>query len=470
MDPYKTNRLNNAIQKTLSQLLQLEVKDPRVGFVTIGGVSLNRDHSVARVYYSVMGDDEAKQRSLAGLKKARGFLQGKLGKVLGLRQTPELRFFYDDSLDRSLELENVLKELEARGEFEGEAGRRSRLTLADLPPPPELIEALCGADSFWVVPHWNPDPDAMGSALALGAALRAMGKDAEVFAYPDPAVGLNELPGYDRTVPAAEGAALLEEAPPDLLILVDCHRTDRCGPLSDLLPRIDAVWTIDHHLVSGRQTPVPGWVEARACSAATLVHQVIAELAAGAGDRCAPFTIDVEMATCLYAGLVNDTGGFRFPNTLPVSFELARRLALLGVDTSAVARKTLYRFRREGVVLLQLVLGSFEFHARGRVLSLRVDREMLARSGAVLADTEGFVNIGTSVEGVEFVVLLKELDEDRWRISLRAPGGGNVQEVAARYGGGGHRQAAGCTIAGSGDEVCSTLVAELIAALPSGTS
>ena len=469
MDPYKTTRLNHALQKKLSELLEVAVKDPRVGFVTVNGVELNRDHTVADVYISVMGDDSEKSTSLQGLKKARGFLQSRLSRALKLRQVPELRFHYDASLDRSLKVEGVLRDLADRGEFEDERTRRCRLALADFQPPEELVSALCAGRSFWLVPHWNPDPDAVGSALALAAALRKMGKAAEVLSYPDPPIGLSDLPGI-RTVVLPEAAQrLAAEAPPDTQILVDCHRFGRCGPLSDLLAGMGNTYCVDHHLITSRQMPLPGWVESRACSTATLVYRLISVLGERAGDRNRGFTIDSEMATCLYAGLLNDTGGFRFPNTLPLTFELAGELAKLGVDTSAVARLTLHRYRPAGITLLQQVLQTFQYHAGGKILIMRADQEMVAAAGAVMADTEGFVNIATAVDGVAFVAFLKEIESSVWRLSLRAPGGGDVQTVASRFGGGGHRQAAGCTIVGEAEEVEQKLVQELTQALGSPT-
>jgi phosphoesterase RecJ-like protein len=465
MDPHKTSKLNHAIQRTLSELLRTAVKDPRIGMVSISGVELNRDHSLAKVYYSVMGDDGERERSQAGLKKARGFLQLRLGRALRLRQTPELRFVFDRSLERGIGLAAVLNELQERGEFEGEAARRRRLTLEDFKPPAELLSALCAGRSYWIVPHWNPDPDAMGSALALAAALRACDKQVRVFTYPDSPVGLQDLPGHAQAVSAEEGQSVFASDAPDTVVLVDCHRRDRAGPLTDLLRGIANVWCVDHHLVSGRRMPLPGWNEPRACSTATLVFQLISELAGGAGGRCSPFVFDLDMATCLYAGLLNDTGGFRFANTLPLSFELARRLAALGVDTAAVSRRTLHRYRPVGIKLLQRVLATLEYAADGRVVSLYADQAMLGETGGSLADTEGFVNIATAIEGVQYVAFLKELQPGLWRVSLRAPGGGDVQQVAVRYGGGGHRQAAGCTMEGSARQIIDRLVTDLIESL-----
>lgn len=475
MDPYRTNKLTHAILEVLSELLQAQVKDPRVGFVTLGGVKLNRDHTVAEVFFSVMGEGADPAQSLEGLKKARGFLQGKLARTLGLRTAPELRFVYDETLERSEQLDSVLNELKGKGEFLSDEEKRRRLCLDDLVPPPHLLTGLRLARTVWVVPHHNPDPDAMGAALALGQALAAMGRDARVLAYPDPALGLSELPGYRDVLVSPDAPAAFTASPPDTVVLVDCHRIDRTGPLEETLARCPTRLAIDHHLVSGRRAPEPGWIEARACSTCTLIHQVIAALAPGtlepgdgdddAGepgeDGDAPFELTLDMATNLYAGLVNDTGGFRFDNTAPFTFELARRLSALGVDTAGVAAQTLHRYRRAGVELMQRVLATFTWHDRNRVLTLYATRAMLKETGGAMSDTEGFVNIATAVDGVRYVVFLKELGDDTWRVSLRVRGEGDVQQVAARYGGGGHRAAAGCTIDGEREAILSELVAQL---------
>ena len=466
MDPYRTNRLNQSILEVLSGLLQTAVKDPRVGFVTLNSVKLNRDHSVAEVFWSVLGDDDERKTSFAGLKKARGFMQSKLTRTLGLRQAPDLRFIYDDSVAKGVELDNVLNELAAKGEFLSEEERRKRLTLEDLEVPGELLAGLRGADRIWVVPHFNPDPDAIGAALALGEALEAAGKRVRVVTYPDPAVGLSDLPGYDRVTLSTEAEAVFTDEQPDTLLLADCHRIDRCGPLEEVLDRFETRFCIDHHLVSGRKAPEPGWVEPRACSTCTLTYRLIQTLAAGEGDPdLDPVELTLDMATNIYSGLINDTGSFRFSNTLPLTFDLAGRLSALGVDTAAVARTTMNRYRRQGVALLQKVLGTFEFNSDGRVLIVSATQQMLAETGGAMSDTEGFVNIATSVEGVQRVAFLKEIDEETWRISLRVRGEGDVQQVAARHGGGGHKQAAGCTIHGTFREVADTLAAELAATL-----
>ncbi|MCP4572445.1 MAG: 30S ribosome-binding factor RbfA [bacterium] len=464
MDPYRTRRLNQALRNSLAELLQVAVKDPRVGFVTINKVELNRDHSVARVAFTVLGDEDERTTSLAGLKKARGYLQSRLARGLQLRQAPELRFEYDDSVERGIEMDEVLDDLAARGEFLTDAERRRRLTLADLVPPADFMAGLRAARNLWVVPHHNPDPDAAGAALALVEALRASGREAVVVGYPDPPAGLPDLPGYSDVIAGEDLAALLDEDPPDALVLVDCHRIDRCGPLEDMLEGLETRWCIDHHLVSGRKAPEPGWNEPRACSTCTLIHRVIEDLGRGTNED-PPFALTLDMATNLYAGLLNDTGGFRFDNTGPLSFELAGQLAALGVDTAKVAALTLHRHRREGFDLLKKVIGTFAYHADGRVAVGHAGIAMMEETGAVPADTEGFVNMVMAVEGVEMAAFLKETEPGVWRTSLRARLGADVQAVAARHGGGGHLQASGCTLEGDIVELSAMLARELTAAL-----
>lgn len=466
MDPYRTNRLNQSILEVLSNLLQTAVKDPRVGFVTLNSVQLNRDHSVAEVYWSILGEDDDRKTSFAGLKKARGFLQSKLTRTLGLRAAPNLRFIYDDSVEKSVALDTVLDGLAARGEFLSEDEKRKQLTLEDLEIPAELLAGIARARKIWVVPHFNPDPDAIGAALALSQGLEAMGRQVTVVTFPDPAVGLSDLPGYRRVVESPQAEALFEQEQPDTLILVDCHRIDRTGPLADLMARFETRYCMDHHLVSGRKAPEAGWVEPRSCSTCTLVYRLLDVLSSGEaipGEDS--FEITLDMATNIYAGLINDTGSFRFSNTLPFTFELARRLSFMGVDTAEVGRTTFNRYRRQGVELMQRVLATFTYHADGQILLVTATQQMLEETGGVMSDTEGFVNIATSVDGVRLVAFIKEIEQDTWRVSLRVRGEGDVQQIAARHGGGGHKQAAGCTLTGSHEEVANTLAVELTAAL-----
>jgi len=115
---YRQERLNESIKELLSELIEKSMKDPRVGFVTITGVEVAKDLTSAKVFYSVLGDADARKSSSEGLKSARNFLRKEVGRELKLRNAPELRFIYDDTLDRSMAIEESLRKI--RNEEDGE--------------------------------------------------------------------------------------------------------------------------------------------------------------------------------------------------------------------------------------------------------------------------------------------------------------------------------------------------------------
>ena len=458
MDPYRTNRLAADIQRLLSDLIATRVKDPLVQMVSIAQVELNRDHSLARVFVVGTGDGDTGHKSLLGLRRAAGFLQRELGMGLRLRSVPALRFELDESIERGLGVAEVLRELEARGEFLDEREKRRHFCHEDLEPPPELLDPLRAAGRVWLTGHWNPDPDCTGAMLALASALRELGKDVVAFVFPDPPSGLVGLPGWNQTTPVDRAPALLAEEPPDLALLVDCHRTGRCGELQETLDRLPAVLCLDHHLVSSRRSPLPGWLDARAESTCTLAFRLIQELADHRREA-----IDAAVATNLFAGLAGDTGGFRFDNVMPATFRLAAELSARGADTAEIQHVLLHRRSRQGIDLLQRALAGLAYAGEGRIALLRITAAMLRECGAAMTETDGMVNLLTTIDGVRYAVVLKEHEDDVWRVSIRSRVG-DAQAVAARFGGGGHRAAAGFNIEGPGDEVQARLVEALLRA------
>jgi ribosome-binding factor A len=108
---FRLEKINDAIKKLLSELIFNKIKDPRIGFITITAVKIAPDLMSARVYYSVMGSDQERRATQEGLQSAGNFLRKTVGKELRLRHAPELRFFYDDSLDKAIAIEDALKNL-----------------------------------------------------------------------------------------------------------------------------------------------------------------------------------------------------------------------------------------------------------------------------------------------------------------------------------------------------------------------
>jgi bifunctional oligoribonuclease and PAP phosphatase NrnA len=454
MDPHKLARQNSAIKKLVSELLEAEVKDPRIGFVTVTDVKLNRDQTVAEVFVSIMGERNDVTKTFTGLKKCKGFLQSRLSDILRMRATPDLRFIVDNSLDKSASVEDILAELAGKGEFMDESEKRKLMSLSDLIPSAELLDTLKESEDFWIVPHTNPDPDAMGSALALGMALKSMGKNVSVLGYNNPPAGFKDLPGFKKVLKETEAISMEVEDLPDVVVLVDCHRLERTGNLQDTLSRIDKKICIDHHLVSGRKMPLKGWVEPIASSTTMLVMRVIQEL-----KGC---KLTDNISTNLYAGLYADTGGFRYDNTLPMTHEAAYELTQYDFNPASIAESMLHRKSRAAAELQVQVMSTFSFLGDGKVLFMHTTQQMIKDTGTSMVDTEGFISMASGINGVQYVAYLKEQSDLKWRVSLRSMNAGDVQSVSAKFGGGGHRAAAGCSLTGDYDEVVEQLLYPLL--------
>lgn len=278
--------------------------------------------------------------------------------------------------------------------------------------------------------HVRPDGDSLGSALALAWALQALGKDARVVMRDRAPVPLNEFPGVDEI----EVAATVPETT-EAVVVLECGDLARTG--LDGLERYQVV-NVDHHPGNTGFGAVQ-WFDGSAAACGELVFEIITELGV-------PLTPD--MATQLLVAIVTDTGSYRYAGVSPRTFTISARLLEAGADPVAVARKlydgnTLGRLRLQGAVLQ-----SMELVDAGRVASLHLDLPTMAASGADPEDTDGLINQPLSVKAIQAVVFFKQAEGGQYRVSLRSKGDIDVGKVARSFGGGGHKNAAGCTLSG----------------------
>jgi phosphoesterase RecJ-like protein len=285
--------------------------------------------------------------------------------------------------------------------------------------------------------------------LALGLALRRAGKDVAMIRHADGPASFDQLPGFGETILPGQ-----LDGPAEALILFDCHTLARIGGIASHLRGTETVVVIDHHPHDGEGGDGQlEWFVPQAAASACLVYCLL---------RTMPgLLLSSDVAACLYAGLLADTGGFRFSNTTPEALHIGADLVRHGADAAALADLVLHRRSPATLNLLARVLDTLQFRMGGRVATLRLDQEMLRRTGARAGDTEGFVNFGTSAEGVRLVAMFKEETPTRWRVSLRANGGHDVRGIAARFGGGGHSKAAGFTMDGRLEVVEARVLEEL---------
>jgi phosphoesterase RecJ-like protein len=308
-----------------------------------------------------------------------------------------------------------------------------------------ILAALREGERFLVCSHSRPDGDALGSMLAVGMLLRQMGKRAEL-------VTADRMPAVYRGLPGAGTirTAMRVHGSYDAAILLECDGLARTR-LRGLEPYFHI--NIDHH-ASGKHFAHLNWIDHDACSVGEMVHRLV---------KAADAVVTPEMATCLYTTLLTDTGGFCYGGMHASTFRLAGDLVEAGADPVAVARDVYFANPFPKVLLLGRALSNLK--REGALAWLWVTNTDMLETGAVEEDCEGVVNYALSAAGIEAAVFLRELPEGRIRLSLRSKTRGaesvNVAAIAERLGGGGHENAAGCTLDGPIDRAAEEILEAL---------
>ncbi|MFP5227270.1 MAG: DHH family phosphoesterase [Acidobacteriota bacterium] len=317
-----------------------------------------------------------------------------------------------------------------------------------------VLEVIRGGRLFAICSHARPDGDAVGAMLGCGLLLDQLGKKAEMFSADPVPLIYRGLPcaGLIRHVNRIEGEY-------DAVILLECDGVQR-SRLGGLEGRF--LVNIDHH-ATGHAFADVNWIDTGACAVAEMVYR----LALAAGAEVTP-----PMATCLYAGVLTDTGSFCYEGTDAHAFEMARELVGRGADPAGIAREVYFSNPLSKMLLLGAALSNLR--REGRLAWLWVTREDMTRTGAAEEDCEGIVNYAIGIAGVEGAVLLRELPERRVRLSLRSKGNLDVARIASRLGGGGHLHAGGCTMAGplreATEKILEIMRQELMTMVPGGAA
>lgn len=298
----------------------------------------------------------------------------------------------------------------------------------------EIVLALKGDERMLITSHINPDGDAIGSMLALALALKKMDKDIVVYNRDGVPYQFDHLPGADMVVTSLHG-----ENPFDSAIVLDCSELERVGKDFSSMVSTNKWINIDHHLTNEYFAHI-SLIDKDACSTGYLVYEVIKAL---------PVEMDKEIADNIYTTIIVDTGSFRYSNATKDAFVAAGELVSLGVSPWEISNKVYENQPLGRVKLLSLVLNSLEVSENGKVASLVVTQEMMSTTGTGHEETDGFVNYARSIEGVEVAFLVREISSEEYKISYRSKGLVNVATVAQSFGGGGHRNAAGCVIRGT---------------------
>jgi phosphoesterase RecJ-like protein len=297
-----------------------------------------------------------------------------------------------------------------------------------------VIDFLTGNEKFIITVHETPDGDALGSEYALLWALRKMGKTARILnADPPP----DKFSFLDRKR-EARVLSSVSQVPVHIeeyvLIMLDVSDTRNIGVIARwILPHVRQHFVIDHH-ESDTNLLGPNHVEQSASSTCEILYLIFQEMG---------LKIDLRMAQALYMGILYDTGSFIYPKTTATTFRIAQELVELGVSPNEVHTNVFENNSLSSLLLMSRVLSTLVLHLDGRVAVQFMNRKILHEANAKYDEADQQINIPLRSKDVRVSIFFKENAEGIQRCSLRSKGNIDVAEIAKRFGGGGHRTAAG---------------------------
>jgi phosphoesterase RecJ-like protein len=307
----------------------------------------------------------------------------------------------------------------------------------------QIVDAIRSRQRFVLSSHSRPDGDSIGSQLAMAYALRALGKDVTIVNKDAAAGPLRAFPGVDTIIIADRATGDFDAA-----IIMECSDLKRTGV--EGLDR-DFVINIDHHPGNTEFGQI-NWFDSSAAACGEMVFDLVRALGS---------PLSLEIATHIYLAILTDTGSFHYSGISPRTFAICKEALEAGVDAVQVARKVYDSSHMGRLKIFGAVLSTMQIDRTGRIAIVHVDHAMARAAGGSYEDTEGLVNLPLTVKEIEAVVFFKQEQDDEYRVSLRSKGSIDIGAVAKDFGGGGHKNAAGCTVRGSLEELQRQMVEKM---------
>ena len=286
------------------------------------------------------------------------------------------------------------------------------------------------AEKILLFPHVTMDGDTLGSSAALCRALRSLGKECHILIEDD-------IPGnlafLDRGYCTFDQNIITK---PDLSICIDCGDAGRFFKRKEKFLQSPVNICIDHHRTTEFYCDY-NYIDGNAAAAGELIYKLLREM---------QVDIDKEMGEAIFAAITTDTGNFQYSNTSKETHEITAALYDAGIDTNQVSVALYENNRMEKILIKNRGLNTLTTVCEGKGAIAYVTQQMLAETGALMDETEGVVEELRSIGGVEAAAFLKEVAEDRIKVSMRSKSRVNVADIAHSLGGGGHARAAGFTL------------------------
>jgi len=299
-------------------------------------------------------------------------------------------------------------------------------------------------DDFLLLVHEKPDGDALGSVLGAAHVLKGLGKSFTL-------VNDDPIPAKFKFLPMADQFLVPEQVDRTFrtVISFDCGDRKRLGRSGGLIAEEARILNIDHHKTNDF-FGTENLVDLEAAATCQIVYKIVQQLEEA--------DLTIEVANCLYTGLVTDTGGFRYSNTSEEVLLIAAALLKLGVEPYQVVDKVMETMTWPQVLLIRETLQSLNRDESGRIAWVTVSRDLLEKVGGCDEDVEGLVNYPRNVEGVEVGICFREAQPGNVKVSFRSKYEIDVGAIALELGGGGHARASGCTMEGGLNEITEHVV------------
>lgn len=314
-----------------------------------------------------------------------------------------------------------------------------------------FLEAIATADSIGIAGHIRPDGDCYGSCMGLYNYIREQFPDKKISVYLE-----SFVPEFSFISRSQEIETEPQEFTYDLFMALDCGASDRLGKFLPLFEQAKKQIVVDHH-ISNTSFGQENYIEADASSTSEIIYTLLEEE-----------KISKSVGEALYLGIVHDTGVFKHSCTTKRTMEIAGRLITLDIPFSKIIDETFYQKTYvQNQVLGRCLLESLLL-LDGKVIASFIDRKTMDFYGAKSHDLDGIIDQLRVTEGVEVAVLLHETAFHEYKVSLRCNAELDVSRIAAYFGGGGHKKAAGCTMSGSYRDALTNLCGHIEAAMAKG--
>ncbi len=304
----------------------------------------------------------------------------------------------------------------------------------------DIARLLNEAGSVLIFPHIQMDGDAMGSAAALCGVLRKEGKRADILIE-------DKIPENLKFLDKDYCVLNSEIVGPDVCIAVDCSDFSRIGKRQETFKTGKKTVMIDHHTTAETFADL-NYIDIDVSATGEIAMKLIKAMGQ---------VIDVETAEELFAAIVTDTGRFLYSNTSGATHLAVAELYKTGMDHNRVAIEIYQRRRVEKVRLMNAIMSTMELFGEGKGIIAVMTKQMLDEAGAYPEETEGMVEELRSIDRVEIAAFIKE-DNDGVKVTMRSKTSADVSGIAAQFGGGGHKKAAGCTIKGDINDIKSLII------------